>query len=259
MRLKHLIGLMATGCALTALLPSVAQAAGDPRATAAWEYKWHRECVRFDLTDPLVCNVLLHGPRGARGLPGLPGPLGGAGTGGTDGVDGRDGATGPVGENGPVGPVGPRGATGAKGVAGGQGIQGPVGANGAYGADGTGGNLELVVGTKIGPIFSASGPMTGTELTPSVARCRVGSRNREAYDGGVKVITTGTGNVVNVESSYPGLYINQTQVDPLPGGAPAGAVSDQAANAYLAQVVIGDLKTNNQVTIQAYVLCGPSS
>ena len=111
----------------------------------------------------------------------------------------------------------------------------------------------------IGPIISNPGPMTGTEMTPSVAKCPIG--HPEAYGGGAQVLKSGaqaTADVVTLESNFPGVYVSSTEVDPLPSaGAPAGSVSNQPANAYEAQAVITQLNTNDQVTVQAYVVCGP--
>jgi hypothetical protein len=121
----------------------------------------------------------------------------------------------------------------------------------------------LVLGAKIGPITIQNGPATGTELTPSVARCPTSGPDQEAYDGGVTVITKNpsapgpTGDVVGLESSFPGLYAGPTEVDPLPLGAAPGAVSSMSGNAYEAQAVVTNMHSLDQVTVQAYVVCGP--
>src|SRR5579875_3527094 len=134
----------------------------------------HGPCVRYDTDDTIGC--LPHpitgktGPRGARGLRGVVGTVG---------------AVGPVGVVGAQGPVGLTGATGPQGVQGIQGIQGIQGNPGAFESGGSdpGGNTIMVVGTKIGPTPFPNGPGTGTELTPSVARCPVAGPDQEAYDG----------------------------------------------------------------------------
>jgi hypothetical protein len=203
-------------------------------------------CVRYDTDDPQA-QCLRRGPVGRRGPRGAQGPIG------------VTGARGPVGLVGPVGAVGPQGPIGAQGAQGSQGIQGP---NGAHVG---GGNTQLVLGSKIGPIpFTANAPGIGTELTPSVARCPTAGANREAFDGGAIISTANpnqpglpTGDVVGLEGSYPGLYAGPTEVDPLPLGGTPGAVSPEAANAYQAQAVITQMHSGDNVTVQAYVICGP--
>gem|GEM_PF-3370929 len=210
-------------------------------------------CVRDDGDDTPGC--LPPGPRGPRGLRGRRGPAG------------PRGAVGAVGPVGPVGAVGPQGATGARGIQGIQGIQGPPGAFASGGSD-PGGHTVIVLGTKIGPIPFPNGPATGTELTPSVARCPTSGIDQEAYGGGATVITANpnntstppppTNDVVGLESSYPGLYAGPTEVDPLPLGGKPGAVSQEAANAYEVQAVITDMHSGDNLTVQAYVICGPT-
>jgi hypothetical protein len=216
--------------------------AGHPRAL----------CLRFDVDDQPGCLGL--GPRGQRGL---------RGAWGTTGLQGGGGPVGLVGPVGAVGLLGPVGQPGAQGIPGIQGIQGPTGAFGRDASNPTG-HTVVVLGNKIGPIPFPSGPATGTELTPSVARCPVSGPAREAYDGGAKITTSNpnnpgqpTGDVVGLESSFPGLYVGQTQVDPLPLGSHPGGVSNQAANAYEAQAVITEMHSGDNVTVQAYVVCGP--
>jgi hypothetical protein len=226
---------------------SLAQAGSSvPKASAASPSK--RLCLRYDTDDTPQC-LTARGPRGRRGRRGLTGrrgPLGPAG---------------PVGATGPVGAVGLQGATGAQGI---QGIQGKTGVVGVFAPGGyePGGSIETVIGTQITASFP-SGPATGTELPPSVARCPSSGVDREAYDGGA-IITTknqmnqpSTGDVVGLESSFPGLYVSQTEVDPLPIGAQPGAVYIQGANAYEAQAVISEMQSGDSVTVQAYVICGP--
>lgn len=216
-----------------------------------------RLCLRYDADDTPQC-LTKFGPRGKQGLRG------------PTGRRGPLGVVGPVGAAGPVGVVGARGATGAQGIQGIQGIQGLTGSPGVFcqisqcGANGydPGGSTVAVVGTQITASFP-SGPATGTELPPSVARCASSGVDREAYDGGAIIITKNslgqpsTSDVVGLESSFPGLYVSQTEVDPLPIGAQAGAVSIQAANAYEAQAVISDMQSGDNVSVQAYVICGP--
>ncbi|MGH7922170.1 MAG: hypothetical protein ACREQM_19860 [Candidatus Dormibacteraceae bacterium] len=200
-------------------------------------------CVRYDSDDTPQC--LGHGPRGYRGHRGHIGTRGARGT------------VGPVGATGPIGATGPTGATGPQGI---QGIQGIQGAAGTFSTDGSdpGGNVEEVLGTKVGPITITQAPETGTELTPSTARCRSAGVDREAYDGGAIITTSNPGvDVVGLEASFPGLYVGATEVDPLPLGAAPGKVSSMAANAYEAQAVITNVASGDQITVQAYVLCGP--
>jgi collagen triple helix repeat protein len=209
-------------------------------------------CLRFDVDDQPGCLGL--GPRGQHGSRGLRGATG------LRGVTGPVGLVGPLGAVGALGPIGPQGARGMQGI---QGIQGPTGAFGPDASNPTG-HTVIVLGNKIGPIPFPSGPATGTELTPSVARCPVSGPDREAYDGGARIITSDpnnpgqpTGDVVGLESSFPGLYAGQTQVDPLPLGSRPGGVSNQAANAYEAQAVVSEVHSGDNVTVQSYVVCGP--
>ena len=206
-----------------------------------------RVCVRYDSDDTPACVPNQPGPQGPLGPRGRRGPLG---------------AVGAVGVTGPVGVQGVQGVQGVVGVTGRKGPAGPVGAFQAGGVD-PGGNTVLVLGSKIGPIPFPSGPGTGTELTPSVARCPTSGPDQEAYDGGATVITANpntpgpTGDVVGLENSFPGVYAGATEVDPLPNGAPPGGVSNQSANAYEAQAVVTNVHSNDNVTVQAYVVCGP--
>ena len=63
--------------------------------------------------------------------------------------------------------------------------------------------------------------------------------------------------MVGLEASYPGRWAGSTEVDPLPISGTPGAVSPEPANAYEAKAVIEQVKTFDQVTLQAYVVCGP--
>jgi hypothetical protein len=164
-----------------------------------------------------------------------------------------------------MGATGPRGPQGIQGIQGIQGVTGPPGvfAPGGFVGPGVNAHTIIVLGTPIGPIQFPNGPATGTELTPSVARCPLHGADRQAFDGGA-IITTqdslgnaSTGDVVGLESSFPGLYVSQTEVDPLPIGAKPGAASIQAANAYEALAVISTMQSGDNVTVQSYVVCGP--
>jgi hypothetical protein len=258
MKTRHLIRIAAlAGVCLVGAGFAGAAFAGLPwagaRAHAAAARTRHAGdlCVTFDSDDQPAC--LGRGPRGQRGPHGPRGLIGRTGAIGPVGLIGSVGAVGP---QGPVGPSGPRGIQGI------QGIQGPPGAFTAGGSD-PGGNTVVVLGSKLGPITITNGPDTGTELTPVVARCPTAGPDREAYDGGA-IITTAhpnqpgpTNDVVGLENSFPGLYNGPTEVDPLPIGATPGAVSAQPANAYEAQAVITQIQSLDNVTVQAYVVCGP--
>jgi hypothetical protein len=182
------------------------------------------KCVRFDHDDPKVCNVLQPGPRG------------------------------PQGPQGKAGKRGPRGATGATGAQGPQGVPGQTGPQGLQGAPGP---TVVVSGAKVGPITANPGPMTGTELIPAVVKCPLD--HPEAYGGG-GIITKGgqqsQSDVVTLENSYPGIYVSSTEVDP---AIPLGKqdVSKQPANAYQVQAIVTQLNTGDNVTVQAYAVCGP--
>ncbi|MGO9904504.1 MAG: hypothetical protein ACLP4R_05975 [Solirubrobacteraceae bacterium] len=249
---NRLIRIATLACACLA----VAVFAGLSLAQAASERKAHAASssgvlcgIRYDSDDTPGCL-----PSGPRGRHGLRGPTG---------RRGPQGAVGPVGATGPVGAVGLQGATGAQGI---QGIQGMTGGVGVFAPGGfkPGGSIETVIGTQITASFP-NGPATGTELPPSVARCPSSGVDREAYDGGAIIKTTNPNNpgattnddVVGLESSFPGLYVSQTEVDPLPIGAQPGAVYIQGANAYEAQAVISLMQSGDNVTVQAYVICGP--
>jgi hypothetical protein len=90
-----------------------------------------------------------------------------------------------------------------------------------------------------------------------VAKCPA---SLEAYGGGAVITKNGpniTGDVVSIETSYPGNYISQTQVDPLPAGSIPGQSSTQPADAYEAIAIITKLSNGDNVTLQAYAVCGP--
>jgi Collagen triple helix repeat (20 copies) len=211
--------------------------------------------IRYDTDDTPQCLPSgPQGPDGRRGETGHRGPQGHVGPVGLRGL---------VGVVGPMGPTGPQGAQGIQGIQGIHGITGPPGVFAPGGFVGPSGHTIVVLGTPIGPVQFPNGPATGTELTPSVARCPNSGADRQAFDGGATVttLTSGgqpsTGDVVGLESSFPGLYVSQTEVDPLPIGAKPGAASIQAANAYEALAVISDMQSGDNVTVQSYVVCGP--
>jgi hypothetical protein len=211
--------------------------------------------IRYDTDDTPQC--LPSGP------PGPDGRRGETGHRGYQGHVGPVGLRGLVGVVGPMGPTGLQGARGAQGDPGKMGDTGPVGVFFSPGGFAQGGHTIVVLGTPIGPVQFPNGPATGTELTPSVARCPNSGVDRQAFDGGATIttLTSGgqpsTGDVVGLESSFPGLYVSQTEVDPLPIGAKPGAASIQAANAYEALAVISDMQSGDNVTVQSYVVCGP--
>lgn len=253
--MKRLIRIvLLTGLCLSAT-GFAAWAATSPGAHSSNKHKQKEACLRYDADDTPFC--MPYGPQGKQGARGA------------RGVTGFQGALGAVG---PVGIKGPQGIVGQKGI---QGIQGVVGATGPSGPDGAFvhpngsgiNNTIQVLGSKIGPIPFPSGPSTGTELTPSVARCPTSGPDQEAYDGGATIITTNPNNtqtpvpptddVVGLETSFPGLYAGPTEVDPLPLGGAPGQLSQMSANAYEAQAVVTDMHSNDNVTVQAYVICGP--
>ncbi len=184
--------------------------------------------------------------RGERGPKGRRGPQG------NTGPQGDMGATGPLGATGPQGPKGDTGATGAMGP---QGPKGDPGATGATGPQGAPGPTTVVAGSKIGPFTSTNGTYFGTELTPSVAKCPAAT---EAYGGGAMITKAGpntTGDVVSIEDSFPGNYISSTEVDP--SVTTPGQSSTQPADAYEAILIISKLSNGDNVTLQAYAVCGP--
>ncbi len=211
--------------ALTGLPFSLAKSP-SPRASAASSHS-PLQCLRLYLAGEQVCAVLRTGPKGPKG------------------------SRGPRGFRGLTGPRGLQGLRGPQGIQGIQGIQGPQGLQGAPGP------TVVAAGSKIGPITANPGPLTGTELPPSVAKCPID--HPEVYGGGAQITKTGNnsgGDVVTLENSFPGTYAGPTTVSPVPPGTP-GSVSAGPANAYEAQAVITVLNTNDQVTVQSYAVCGP--
>ncbi len=171
------------------------------------------------------------------------------------------GERGPNGQRGPQGNTGPHGVQGATGAPGSQGAKGDTGATGTQGPTGATGPqgapspTTVVAGTKIGPFTSTNGTYFGTQLTPSVAKCPVAT---EAYGGGAIITKAGpntTADVVSIEDSFPGNYISQTEVDPLV--TTPGQSSTQPADAYEAIAIISSLANGDNVTLQAYAVCGP--
>jgi hypothetical protein len=262
---KHLIRIAGTvGLCLSAAafagLPWADASSHSAGAAARAAAKSHKACpakdtaeVRFDTDDTPACVRLRVGSQGQRGRTGHRGRTG---------KTGRVGVTGAIGPIGPVGAIGPTGPVGAVGAVG---ATGPTGPSGAFvtGASGIpvgsdpGGHTVVVLGSRVGPLSFPTGPATGTELTPSVARCPTSGPDQQAFDGGLTITTSNAGDVVAVESAYPGLYVSQTEVDPLPLGSAVGGVSQEPANAYEAVAVIGTISSGDTITVQSYVVCGP--
>jgi len=214
--------------------------------------------IRYDTDDTPGCVTRNIGAQGFQGHTGHRGNTG------------KTGKTGPIGPQGVVGltgPIGPTGAIGATGATGDTGPTGPTGASGAIvtsspgvsGGSDPGGSTAVVLGTTVGPLPFPQGPATGTELTPSVARCPTSGPDQQAFDGGAIVSPSDTANdVVGIEQAFPGLYVNQTEVDPLPlPSATPGGVSQEPANAYEVVAVIGSVTSKSSITITSYVVCGP--
>ena len=206
-------------------------------------------CIRFDVDDKPACGVMRRGPQGRRGFTGKHGATGPQGV---QGLTGATGATGVPGLPGAKGDTGPKGDTGV------QGPKGDIGPQGLQGIQGAPGHTVVVAGTRVTQT-SSSGPMTGTILTPSVARCPGGTP--EAYGGGLQILKSGSqssGDVVTILQHFLGTYNSGTGlVDTLPAGTTAGTVSTTAANAYSGQAIITQLNTGDTVTVQAYAVCGP--
>ena len=72
----------------------------------------------------------------------------------------------------------------------------------------------MVLGTKI-TLTNNGGPLAGTEMTPSVAKCPIADPNYgEAYGGGATISKSGNlsgGDVISLESAYPGVFVSQTE------------------------------------------------
>jgi hypothetical protein len=155
------------------------------------------------------------------------------------------------------GPAGPRGKTGKNGKLG---VVGPIGLRGATGQIGPAGptgpaDTEVVDG----PIETLSGgEPTGATVT-STAGCdqAVNGANREAYGGGVNIVThpqTQNPDIVSVQSSYGGNGATGTNLATQPGAG-------QRGNAWTGEAVINRLYNDttppDTATVQAYVVCGP--
>jgi hypothetical protein len=260
-RVAGIVGACSVAAALTGLpwadaSSHAGRGAVTGAAAARCSAKGDRK-IQFDGDDTPACVKLRVGKRGRRGRTGARGHIGHIGK------TGVAGGQGPVGPTGLIGPTGPTGATGAVGAVGATGATGPSGAfvqasgSTPAGSD-PGGHTVVVLGTTVGPLTFPQGPGTGTELTPSVARCPTSGPDQRAFDGGATITPSDTANdVVGIESAFPGLYVNQTEVDPLPLGSSPGGVSLEPANAYEVQAVIGTVTSRSTVTVQSYVVCGP--
>jgi hypothetical protein len=112
-------------------------------------------------------------------------------------------------------------------------------------------NTEVVQG----PVVTLVGNAPSGSIATSTAGCdrAVNIANREAYGGGVAVVphpTTGTPDILSVESAYPG--------NGATGQSAASApVTGKAGNAYTAVVAITRMCPGDTATVQAYVICGP--
>jgi hypothetical protein len=126
-------------------------------------------------------------------------------------------------------------------------LQGPRGPAGPTGPA----NTEEVQG----PAVTLNGAQPTGSIATSTAGCdhAVNGANREAYGGGVSVVThptTATPDILAVESSYPGVGVTG-QTPAVPPAAGLGA------DAYTATVAISRMFTGDTATVQAYVICGP--
>jgi Collagen triple helix repeat (20 copies) len=226
-------------------LPAASASTSNPllHAASTDNSKSLIKCLRFDLDDQLVCGIMRRGPRGYRGYRGSTGKRGATGATGATGASGATGATGP---QGPIGPQGPKGDTGT---------QGPQGIQGVQGAPGP---TEEVLGTTV-TIHNpqSGGSLTGTEMTPSVARCPTSGADREAYGGGSQITKSGGGDTIAVESAYPGQFVSSTEVDPPFQSSDTPGTTAQAANAYQVTAVINQLSAGQSVSVTSYVICGP--
>ncbi len=263
---KHLIRIaVCVGACLAAVaftgLPWADASSHSPSALVAARH--HKPCagtnrveIRYDTDDTPGCVTRLVGKQGFQGHTGHTGKTG---------KTGKTGPVGPQGAVGPTGPIGPTGAIGATGATGDTGPTGPTGASGAFvtGATGVsggsdpGGSTVVVLGSKVSVTFQ-SGPQTGLEMNPSVARCPTSGPDQEAFDGGAYITPSDTTHdVVWIQSAYPGLYAGTSTVDPLPINGSPGQVSLEPANAYEVVAVIGTVTSGSQVNVQSYVVCGP--
>jgi hypothetical protein len=151
------------------------------------------------------------------------------------------------GQKGPAGKKGKNGKTGAIGLKGSTGPTGPIGVTGPTGPA----NTEVVDG----PVITLSGSELSGSTVISTAGCddAVNGVNREAYGGGVNVVThpsTSVSDIVAVQASYPG----EGSTGPsLATSAAQGAPAD----AWTGVVVSSRMFSGDSATVQAYVICGP--
>jgi hypothetical protein len=256
MSLKRVVHAGAVGAASVSLIAlATAPVAGAvilPKATAAdVSGQSLVNCIRFDVDDQLVCGVLRQGKPGKTGPRGAQGRTGPRGRTGKTGAEGAPGALGPFGLTGLTGPTGPAGPIGPQGI---PGVKGDTGATGPQGAQGSPGGTVIVTG-NVGR-FAASVNGNEAQLLPvSVAECPA-SIHTQAYGGGGIINITGktsAGDVVTLQSSYPGLANGPNEVDPVSSTSPG------AGNAYEAQAVVTNLSGGDTATVTAYVVCGPGN
>ncbi len=155
---------------------------------------------------------------------------------GQPGPRGKPGKTGKLGK---VGPIGPRGATGQIGPA------GPTGPT----------DTEVVDG----PVETLSGgePTGATAISTAGCDQAVNGANREAYGGGVNIVThpqTQNADIVSTQASYAGNGSTGTSLATQPAAG-------QRGNAWTGVAVINRLYADTDppdtATVQAYVVCGP--
>ena len=239
MKTKQLIRVAGAGgmCLAATAFAGLPWADASPSARVADVGTPQIRCVKLDVDDQPVCGIMRRGPQGSRGV---------------RGKTGARGATGHVGATGAPGPQGTQGQVGP------QGGQGPQGLQGVQGAPG---HTVVVAGTQVSETAGPSGDPQGKQLTPSVAQCPAPSSGTpEAYGGGVQIQKSGsqtTGDVVTIQQHFLGTFVSSTQVNPLPAGTTPGTVSTTAANAYEGQAVVTQLNAGDNVTVQAFVVCGP--
>jgi hypothetical protein len=155
------------------------------------------------------------------------------------------GRPGPRGKKGKLGKTGAVGPTGQAGAIGPQGVTGPNGPAGTEVVD--------------GPVETLSGGELAGSTATSTAGCdqAVNGANREAYGGGVNIVThpqTQNADIVSIQSSYAGNGATGTNVATQPGAG-------QRGNAWTGVAVINRLYNDttppDTATVQAYVVCGP--
>jgi Collagen triple helix repeat (20 copies) len=155
---------------------------------------------------------------------------------------GQKGQRGKPGKAGKVGATGPIGLIGLRGPAGPTGPSGPA-------------DTEVVDG----PVETLSGgePTGATVISTAGCDQAVNGANREAYGGGLNVVThpqTQQADIVSVQASYAGNGATGTTLATQPG-------SGQRGNAWTGVAVINRLYADttppDTATVQAYVVCGP--